>query len=1839
MIASAHRASRSTRSRRLSLMRGASWLPLAAMALVSYAPKAHAQAVNLGGMQARMPTAPQARATVPAGVQRQSPGNSIVTDGQTATNVRVNGSTTTITTQTMSGGNAFNSFKTFSAAEGNTVNLIVPDQAGKLVNIVREGQVNIQGTLNSYQNGRIGGNVVFADSYGLVVGARGSVNVGSLTVVTPNKATIDAMIVNGKVNDGLVARVVTGDVPLSPDGSVVINGRVNATQSIKITATDIKIAGSLQAAQRAEEQRAQFNATVNTKGWKGGGQLVAHGGSISISGANSVAISGTVRAGAGRSGAGTISVASGKSVHVTGSLKADGAAGVNGGKINVTSGGDIAIGGTAKMSVAGVGKNSNAGEIIVKADNNLAVADGAKFSAAAGSTGNGGFVELSAVKTVALGKIDVDLGASAGKAGTLLIDPDELIVGNFASEDAGHKPNITTNGGSVILVADKLITIAADGFIDTTAASGSGDVTLTAPHLVLQGGAKILAGSVGGGAAGTVTLNAIAKNGLDASVLIGDASNKRAVITAGDFKIIADAIAANATPQASVTVQNADVTLSGKFDVAALATVNKSASVLGISDVAATIDVLSGAKIAAASATLAAKATTTLESTMSGSAAAALVDVTSTARARIGGDAEMKVTGALKLTADNIVSSTAKADASSSSAVGASVAVNILKVATSAVITDTAKIEAGSLTLAATSSVVATTSAKASAQGGKEGDSNSDKYLTDAKYKDQAETSGGSVKAVGALAIADVTSTTLAQMASSTQAVVTGATAIKSLTGNASTVIADGSSASGNTGVGVAVGIGLSHISNKSLLDQKIQTGALDVSATMSGTAADNTFSVSATSGAAASNVGVAGALATNLLDSESLARIGGAVAILNNNRVSVTAGDLSTATALAGPSGTGVQGAKVGIGASVALNIVATRSTAELADGSSLAGAGAVALKASGEHAIDTKAEQGSEGGVSVTPALALTMASDRTRASIGQLTNGLVTGGDISVEATQLTTALTQASGTAAGGKAGIGAALAVAVLDEQTLATTSSNINSGGSVSFTAKGAALAATAAVASASGGKEADANGNSTDGDASADAKIGKETQLASGKQASANIGKDGQQEATKKAAEGENGQGKTSEGSVAVAAAIGATVLQSNVKAYVPAAIGVTAIGGLSITSVSNADAKTTADGSAVGSDDATAKVGIGVGLSINLVRTNNDALLGIGSPLSSGLAAAVAGVTAGQYSVASLAMKAAQDNLGVTAPVVTVKSPAAVDAAKQAKPTIAANSGQRLNVFESNASAGAGASNVGFAGAVALNLVDTQSSAQVGGSAAVRITGPAGAISIVSDNESSTIARAMPAGGGASGDKVGVGASVALNLVATRSTAELIDNATVTGADDVTLQAFGVHGVVTQAEQGAKGGVAVTPVIATSLVSDRTKASIGALNGGLEAHGDVSVEATQLTSALTQASGSAAGGKAAVGAALAIAILDEQTIATTSSSIKTAGSVSFAANGASLAATAAIASAQGGNGTDDSGKSTDKDGSVDQKVQTQSGDSAQRMTDAKIGDDNQKSTIAAGKTSADGKATTSEGGVAVAAAIAVDVSMVTVKAFVPSSVGVQAGGALSVTSISNVDAKTSADGSAGAASGSGSTPTKVGVGAAVAVNVVSVDNRAELGTAATATTAGQITGVAAGTYGASALNVAALKTDLGTPSPAVVGGPTMPKAASATTALGRLDQIVAVAKSGASGAKIGIAGSLAVNVLTSTSSASLAPNAHVVITPVGAIDGVTIAADNEAYVAASALAAQDGKDAKVGIGASVGLNTVLNSSEAILAKDATVTGAKAVSVKADTRLDTDTM
>lgn len=456
-----------------------------------------------------------------AGAFAQALPNRIVPDGRTQTQVQVSGRTTSITTATINGGNAFNSFSQFQLSGGNTANLYVPNGASNLINLVRDGQTVINGTLNAYKNGSIGGNVYFEDPFGFVVGANGVINVGSLTVNTPTQQFLDRVVdAQGHVDNAATAQLLSGAMPLSPDGVIYVRGKINARNGVSLGGQQVAIAGPLPANllhDAADRHQALFEATVNTDGLQQGGAIVVQNGDIEITAAGDATIAGTVAA--------------------------NGAPGQNAGKVTATAGGNLTIASTAVISAKGEGQNSNGGHIKVYASGDATIADGATLDASAGTSGNGGTIETSAAHTLRLGAAKLLTGAPNGAAGTVLIDPSTVIIGSTtttnASDNATVGPlepfqplptqgSIDTNGGNVEIDATDSITLEAQGYINTrqTVASGqtpvandttdrslgnSGNITLNAPSMTLDGQLNAFVINVPGTSytAGTITLTGL----------------------------------------------------------------------------------------------------------------------------------------------------------------------------------------------------------------------------------------------------------------------------------------------------------------------------------------------------------------------------------------------------------------------------------------------------------------------------------------------------------------------------------------------------------------------------------------------------------------------------------------------------------------------------------------------------------------------------------------------------------------------------------------------------------------------------------------------------------------------------------------------------------------------------------------------------------------------------------------------------------------------------------------------------------------------------------------------------------------------------------------------------------------------------------------------------------------------------------------------------------------------------------------------------------------------------------------------------------------------------------
>jgi hypothetical protein len=1704
---------------RALLMAASSPLALGLVAAFAVAGSTQGQAVNLGG-------------------------NNIVADGRTKTNIVVDGNTTKITTQTVSKGTGFNSFSDFQQAAGTRVDLYVPDGAGNLLNIVRNGPVVIDGILNGYKNGEIGGNIYFSDSHGFIVGANGTINVGTLTVNTPTSKFLDGVVrADGSVDDAAAGRLLRGAIPISSDGLISIAGTINAKGGVTLQGYDVDIVGGqVQLDDPVLRQRLLFDSTVNTAGSSEGGALVVRGGEVSIVATNRARIGGSVDVSASGGG--------------------------KGGSISVRSGKDILVGGTARLKANG-DVEGVAGSIDILADDVLTVIDGAFFGARGAGTGAGGFVELSA-RLARIGTISVDLGSERGAAGTLLLDPYDLIIGG------GGDNSITSNGANVALKADNSITVSSGFGIDTTSTIGNaGTITLEAPFITIADGAWLRAGASGSFLAGDIVLRSVAAPGLlssTAGIVIGTSNGAGAEISGRNVSFTASATADSGLPlttaHATIAVNAAQISATGAFTAEASANVNGGMDSLPVgvvvADVLSSVKIAGGAQITAASASL--KATSSVTSNIAtqslapedstADGAVAISTITSKASVDVSGSAKLTIAGALNLAAKNDIVSVVDATPKSAQ-FGASVAVSVITAETSATIGGNAQISAGSLSLAASTTTAVKVTAKAAAGGGGEPQDGSQTKDQLDKYGDEASTSDGQVSVVGGLAVSDLTSTTLAQMASAVAATVSGATSITAQSANSAEVVADGSAVKSDIGVGVAVGINLAHVSNDALAAQSLSTGSLNVSAGM-GTGG-NVFTTAATSGAGAADVGVAGSLAVNLIDTQSTARLGGVVTITGHGAVALSAANATKSVAKATPTEDGASGDTVGVGVSAAINIVGNRSVAEFTKDATLDGAGSVTLSATGVYEVESEAKAGSKGGISLTPALALSMVSNATTAQLGS--GATLSAGSVSLSATQQSTTTTTASAKAAGKDVAIGAALALALINDEVTATTARSISASGSISFAAMGASFSTLTAEASATGGKAADDKGDAEPGK-DVDGQVSTQLEGAKGKQDKANIGDTKQKAKTDgDVADKDARSASTSEGGVSVAAAVGINVQTANVLAGVPDNVAITAGGTLTLSSAANTDGKITADGSAVGAEgDQEAKIGIGAAVAVNKVSASNAARLGAADHVLGGLTI--------EALKTDIAAKLAND----------------------------ASTATRADSYLASATSGAGGSKVGVAGSLALNLVDTEASARIAGNAKVTLTG--GAVSLSADNQSGVVAKALPVEAGTSGGKVGVGVSAAINILANRSVAEIENGAVVSGAGALALSANGIFTTEAEAKAGAQGGISITPALALNLASNTTTARIG--SGGTLVAGSVSVAASQQSTVTTTASAKAAGGDVAVGASLALALINDDVMATTARSITTSGAIRFSAEGKSVGTLTAEASASGAKSADDDGKA-DGEKDVDGKVDDQLATAKDKQDKSGVGDTAQKTKTDADVNGNDAKskrsAKSSEGKVSVAAAVAVNVETSSVIAAVPDGVVINAGGSLTISSANTTSGKATADGSAVGESGSQS---KVGIGVAAAVNVVDKTNIARLGNAA---------------HSADGVTISATQ----------YGDPANPD----------VDTYESTATSGAGGSKVGIAGSLALNLINARATAEIASGGSV-----NAKSGASVIVADQ-RIAATAKAAPSGDGAnggKVGIGASVALNLITDTTSALLPDGVAFTNGTGLSVTANSTLDTTT-
>ncbi|RFA35085.1 leukotoxin LktA family filamentous adhesin [Alkalilimnicola ehrlichii] len=234
-----------------------------------------------------------AATTAPVGVWAGPGQTELVTDGRTNTSVDQNGNRFRVETGTVRGSSGFNSFEAFRVAAGDTVDLHLPEHTLRLINLVHGSQSEIYGVVNSLKGGQIGGDVIFANPHGIVVGQSGVLNVGSLMLTTPSHDFMDQMLdrfQGGQVTDEApFEQLLLGAAPLAEGAEVRVDGNINALGAIRLSSVDVRIAGQLHAA-TPETQGTLFEASVNTEGLEHADFAAVEEGSIVIGARHSITV-------------------------------------------------------------------------------------------------------------------------------------------------------------------------------------------------------------------------------------------------------------------------------------------------------------------------------------------------------------------------------------------------------------------------------------------------------------------------------------------------------------------------------------------------------------------------------------------------------------------------------------------------------------------------------------------------------------------------------------------------------------------------------------------------------------------------------------------------------------------------------------------------------------------------------------------------------------------------------------------------------------------------------------------------------------------------------------------------------------------------------------------------------------------------------------------------------------------------------------------------------------------------------------------------------------------------------------------------------------------------------------------------------------------------------------------------------------------------------------------------------------------------------------------------------------------------------------------------------------
>ncbi len=468
---------------------------------------------------------------------------------------------------------------------------------------------------------------------------------------------------------------------------------------------------------------------------------------------------------------------------------------------------------------------------------------------------------------------------------------------------------------------------------------------------------------------------------------------------------------------------------------------------------------------------------------------------------------------------------------------------------------------------------------------------------------------------------------------------------------------------------------------------------------------------------------------------------------------------------------------------------------------------------------------------------------------------------------------------------------------------------------------------------------------------------------------------------------------------------------------------------------------------------------------------------------------------------------------------------------------------------------------SDIGVAGSFAVGIHDVNASATLASDAKVTLSN--NHLTLTSINNTTETTRALPLEG-AGGQSLGVGASYALGVADHTTRAALDNGALVTGVNNLTLSSTAVNNVTTRAKAGAAGGVSIAGAVAHTIANEDTLATLGSGTATAVA-GNLSLLADHRGIHDTQANGdSVSSGSVAIAGVFALSNVNVQTTTTTLRDLNVTGTLSMIASDGTSSSNSGTASA-GGN--DNEG------GNADAQTSNQRNAGNTRTSNRNVSGRTARNSSTQG---ANPSAASSDGPVAIAASLSLNMVTSAVSATLPSGRSIVVGQTSTIRALGNVDGSANAD---AAAVGSGA----VGIGAAAAINSITSTIDASIAGSTTLSTRG--------------LTLEAMMRNIS-------GDVTQTTSADAT--------------SGSGSTNVGIAGSVALNLILASSVATVQPNANLIGLN---SQNINVRSENRTNARAKTKP-KSGGAGDVGIGGSLALNRLDNTSTATIANSAPLVG-----------------